>query len=62
MKLNVKNESSKLKTVVLGRAESNGPVPTLEETFDAKSYETVLNNDFPNEEDLVSEMFEFEQF
>lgn len=60
MKLNVKNESSRLKTVVLGRAESNGPVPTLEETYDAKSYETVVNNDFPKEEDLVNEMTEFE--
>ncbi|MBS7334091.1 MAG: amidinotransferase [Weeksellaceae bacterium] len=60
MKLNVKNESAKLKVVVLGRAESNGAIPTLEETFDAKSYETVLNNDFPKEEDLVSEMAEFE--
>ena len=61
MKLNVKNESSKLKAVVLGRAESNGPNPTLEETFDAKSYETIVNNDFPKEEDLVDEMSEFEQ-
>ena len=60
MKLNVKNETSKLKTVVLGRADSNGSVPTLDETFDAKSYESVLNNDFPKEETLVVEMNGFE--
>lgn len=60
MKLNVKNETAQLKVVVLGRAESNGSIPTLEETFDAKSYETVLNNDFPDEEVLVDEMSEFE--
>ncbi len=60
MKLNVKNETSQLKTVVLGRADSNGSVPILEETFDAKSYESVLNNDFPKEEDLVREMQGFE--
>ncbi|MBQ0148370.1 MAG: amidinotransferase [Flavobacteriaceae bacterium] len=61
MKLNVINETSKLKSVVLGRAESNGAIPTLEETFDAKSYETVMNNDFPDEVDLISEMAEFEK-
>lgn len=61
MKLNVINETSKLKSVVLGRAESNGTIPTLEETFDAKSYETVMNNDFPDEVDLISEMAEFEK-
>ena len=60
MKLNVKNETSKLKTVVLGRAESNGANPTLAETYDAKSYESVVNNDFPLEQDLVNEMTEFE--
>ena len=60
MKLNVKNETSQLKIVVLGRAESNGGIPTLEETYDAKSYETVLNDDFPNEDDFVNEMTDFE--
>ena len=60
MKLNVKNETSRLKAVVLGRAESNGSVPTLDETFDSKSYETVLNNDFPDENKLIDEMAEFE--
>lgn len=60
MKLNVKNETSRLKTVVLGRAESNGAIPTLAETYDAKSYESVINNDFPKEADLVKEMAEFE--
>ena len=60
MKLNVKNESSRLKTVVLGVANSNGPIPTLEETYDAKSYESVVNNDFPKEQDLINEMNEFE--
>lgn len=60
MKLNVTNETAKLKTVILGRAKSNGPIPTLEETYDAKSYETVKNNDFPDEKDLVNEMAEFE--
>ena len=38
MRLNVQNETAQLQTVVLGRAESNGDNPTLDQTFDAKSY------------------------
>ncbi|MFV0156931.1 arginine deiminase-related protein [Empedobacter falsenii] len=61
MRLNVQNETAQLHTVVLGRAESNGVNPTLDQTFDAKSYETVKNNDYPKEEKLIEEMSEFEQ-
>ncbi|MCA4782541.1 amidinotransferase [Empedobacter stercoris] len=61
MRLNVQNETAQLQTVVLGRAESNGVNPTLDQTFDAKSYETVKNNDYPIEEKLIEEMSEFEQ-
>ena len=61
MRLNVQNETAQLQTVVLGRAESNGDNPTLDQTFDAKSYETVQNNDYPKEADLIEEMSEFEQ-
>jgi hypothetical protein len=41
MKLNIKNETGRLKSVVLGQPKSNGPVPTLEESYDAKSYHTI---------------------
>ena len=34
MKLNIQNETSRLRAVVLGTAESNGPTPTLEEAYD----------------------------
>lgn len=61
MRLNVQNETAQLQTVVLGRVESNGVNPTLDQTFDAKSYETVKNNDYPKEEKLIEEMSEFEQ-
>ncbi|MGV0830961.1 dimethylarginine dimethylaminohydrolase family protein [Empedobacter brevis] len=61
MRLNVQNETAQLQTVVLGRAESNGANPTLDQTFDAKSYESVKNNDYPEEKDLLAEMSEFEQ-
>lgn len=61
MQLYVNNETAQLKTVVLGLTESNGNIPSLEETFDAKSYETVQKNDYPDEQDLVNEMGEFEE-
>ncbi|WP_333661635.1 dimethylarginine dimethylaminohydrolase family protein [Chishuiella changwenlii] len=61
MQLHIQNETSQLKTVVLGVAESNGNIPSLDETFDAKSYETVQKNEYPKEEDLVNEIKEFEE-
>jgi len=61
MQLHIQNETSQLKTVVLGVAKSNGNIPSLDETFDAKSYETVQKNDYPKEEDLISEIKEFEE-
>lgn len=61
MILNVKNETSKLEVVVLGNPISMGPIPKLDETYDAKSYETVKNNDYPTEEQITYEMNAFEQ-
>lgn len=60
MILNVKNETSKLEVVVLGNPGSMGPKPKLEETYDAKSYESVLNDDYPTEAQVTHEMNAFE--
>lgn len=60
MILNVQNETAQLKTVVLGQPYSIGKVPTLEETYDAKSYETVLKEIYPTEDDIADEMTAFE--
>lgn len=60
MELNIQNETSRLKKVVLGQPYSIGKTPSLEETYDAKSYETVLNNAYPTEEDIATEMTVFE--
>ena len=35
--LNVKNETSRLRAVILGTAVSNGPTPKVEEAYDPKS-------------------------
>ncbi|NJX14752.1 dimethylarginine dimethylaminohydrolase family protein [Tamlana crocina] len=56
IKLNVKNETSRLRSVVLGTAESNGPTPKVEECYDPKSIEHVLAGTYPTEADMVREM------
>jgi N-dimethylarginine dimethylaminohydrolase len=37
-----------------------GPVPTLEESYDAKSYYSIEHNVYPKEEDIINEMNAFE--
>ena len=59
LKLNVKNETSRLRTVVLGSAISNGPTPKVEEAYDPKSLEHILANTYPIEADMVAEMEAF---
>ncbi len=60
MKLNVHSETSRLREVVLGLPDSMGPVPQLRDTFDAKSYESVLKGIYPKEQDIKREMDAFE--
>lgn len=61
LKLNVNNETSRLLTVVLGTAKSNGSTPELKECYDPKSRQNVLNNTYPTEIDMINEMNQFEQ-
>ncbi len=56
LKLNVKNETARLRAVVLGTAISNGPVPKLEDCYDPKSKEHVLAGTYPKEKDMIAEM------
>lgn len=44
----------------MGLPYSNGPVPSLGETFDSKSYESVKNGVYPAESDIIREMEAFE--
>ena len=60
MQLHVQSETARLREVVLGLPDSMGPVPRLEETFDSKSYESVLHGVYPAETDIVNEMNAFE--
>ena len=61
MKLNIVNETSRLRSVVLGQPVSMGAIPTLEESYDAKSYHSIQNGIYPSESDIVHEMSAFEQ-
>lgn len=60
MVLNIKNETDPLKSVVLGQPHSMGKTPDLDDTYDAKSYESVKNNVYPIEEAIANEMTAFE--
>ncbi len=59
MQLHIVDETSPLKAVVLGTAESCGPTPTVEEAYDPKSLEHILAGTYPKEADMVKEMDAF---
>ena len=56
LKLNVNNETSRLKAVVLGTANTNGPAPSLDEAYDPKSAQHIAAGTYPKVEDMVEEM------
>ena len=59
LQLNINNETSRLKAVVLGSALHNGPTPKAEEAYDPKSLEHILAGTYPVEKDMVNEMEAF---
>lgn len=61
MKLNIKNETGRLKSVVLGQPQSMGNTPELKDSYDAKSYQSIKKEIYPVEKDIISEMNAFEK-
>lgn len=61
LNLNIKNETSRLRAVILGTAVSNGPTPQVHEAYDPKSLEHILAGTYPVEEDMVNEMEAFNE-
>lgn len=59
LRLNIQDETSPLKAVLLGTARNSGPVPTPEEAYDPKSLEHVLAGTYPKERDMITEMDAF---
>ncbi|MFV0566731.1 MAG: dimethylarginine dimethylaminohydrolase family protein [Flavobacteriaceae bacterium] len=56
IKVDIKNETSRLRAVVLGTAQNNGPVPAVQDCYDPKSIEHVLAGTYPQEADMLPEM------
>ena len=61
MIVEVKNETNRLRAVILGTAQSNGATPTAEEAYDPKSLEHILKGTYPLEKDMLLEMEAFAQ-
>jgi N-dimethylarginine dimethylaminohydrolase len=61
LQLHIKDETSRLRAVVLGSAINNGPTPDVEEAYDPKSLEHILAGTYPVEANIVKEMEAFYQ-
>ena len=59
IKINIQNEYSPLKTVILGIAEDIGPPPLEKDVFDPGSLYHIQNNSYPTERDLLIELDDF---
>ena len=59
LQLNVNNETSRLRAVVLGSAVHNGPTPKVEQAYDPKSLVHILAGTYPKEKDMVEQMEAF---
>ncbi|MDX1829944.1 MAG: arginine deiminase family protein [Lutibacter sp.] len=57
--LKIENETSSLKSVILGIANDNGPIPKPEDCYDPKSKQHVLAGTYPDEKDMIAEMDAF---
>ena len=57
--LKINNETSRLRSVVLGVALSNGATPLKEDVYDPKSLEHLVAGTYPLEKDMVREMDAF---
>ena len=56
LKLHVNNEYARLKAVLFGTAQSNGPVPSAKSCYDPNSLSHVLAGTYPTEADMQHEM------
>ncbi|NQW36125.1 MAG: amidinotransferase [Flavobacteriales bacterium] len=59
MRIHIDNETTSLKSVILGIANQNGPTPKPEECYDPKSKQHVLAGTYPLEADMLKELDAF---
>ena len=57
----VTDETAPLKQVILGIADSPGPVPALEDLYDPSSRKHLLAGTYPQETDMIAEIKGFEK-
>ena len=57
----IKNETSRLRKVVLGLADDFGEVPAFSDAYDPKSKEHILNGTFPTQENVSIQLQKLEQ-
>lgn len=55
----VSSETSKLKSVIIGIANSNGKTPHIDDLYDPKSIENLKKGTYPKESDMVLELQSF---
>jgi len=56
IKFNITNETSRLRSVVLGTAVDNGPIPQISQAYDPKSIVHIKAGTYPKEKDMVREL------
>ena len=56
IKLNINDETSRLRSVLLGTARSNGGIPSLEDAYDPKSMLHIKQKTYPLEVDMLREI------
>lgn len=61
LNLHVTDETSPLKSVVLGIADGSGKIPKLEDAYDPKSREHIKAGTYPKEKDIAEELHHVEK-
>ena len=56
IKINIKNETNRLRAVLLGIADNFGDTPSIEDCYDPKSKEHVKLGIFPSQDDCLKEI------
>jgi len=59
MEFLVSGETSRLRSVIIGIADSSGDIPVLSELYDPKSIENLKKGTYPTESDMVQELENF---
>ena len=59
MEILVSSETSKLRSVIIGIADSLGEKPFLSDLYDPKSIENLKKGTYPTEKDMIQELQKF---